>query len=1699
MNSENQFSVQIKSFDKKDGNDRSSSPNINEIPKFNKISLLESVRKKFRSTILNVNNDDGREFWMPDATSIDCFDCCSKFTTIRRRHHCRICGQIFCNDCCNEMIDSRLILPSSAPQPSPSASYSLAHGTSGKTRLIRVCRYCSNRLELIRNEQTKSGRKDGRKKSLITTKRNSVSDLADGHRHHSMSMSKETVRFSKSNQRNKSDTIMIDPDRHLSHSKSLQSGRPPSSPSIIINNFDYGENLDDSTSMLSCSFDDVRTMLEELDATINAKEPAWVKEIVEEARSALNDEDKVNNNSPNIKITNDRNKEIKMICDKRDDRIDSLDRNSSKQLSHLDDRHDVLLKNETNFRLIKYEPSEEIRFSEIPKSILLRKDLIDLNSLLDSDGNNNDSNSSNENNEKIFERIFLKRKIEPNSDRSLIQFPINLDRSKFYSLVLNTIYDIHAEKILRQMLEDCRISNDWFEILNKMAKKIVDAIEPSTFTLSYSIEDYYQVSPVQNEQQSSVSLLSSNFGNNINNNSIPIDSIFSYPMDIRKRIKIKTIVNGSKNDCEIIDGFVFRKNVANRHMRSLIENPRILLFSCSIGYNQRRRHSSQQSQRILSTSKSNSCSNMRLTFFDSMRLQETDYVSNLVAKIVLLKPDIIFVSGNISRTTIELLQSKNITVINNVKQSILERIAFFTNAELIHSQEMILNTTRIGHCRRFRLQNFPLPITSLESDQNYPRLLNLRTKTLMFLEGCVEGIGCSILLRGSSSLNDLKKLKSILHYIIFVYYNNRLERAFHENVKCLPIEQKYDCTTLASYYRQLFPSETKQFDDRIDENMIINPNGSSLSREEDKSCDKLSKMTLINDFSDPLRSAQLEEDDGQNNDDIRKKQTFLFQIKTVSKNLSNLLDSIQLSSSPSIRYALPFLMKEDILEISALRFHFPICLLESDRLDQKLGLSSSSIDYSGPKSRFCDSNQSDPDHSKHLIHPFMINEDYDSQEHLDELIADFRASGPFRRPPRPISVPNEKGSSSTILDRKLNRSNGNRIEPLSNQAQQNIFILFSLFSLQSDNSFLFCEKPKIIEIDYYGKNDMSLGSFLIRHFFIDYCPTFSSSSSTNQSFRKGFCPNESCNISMFKHLMRFTHHNGSLTVYLNELTQSRSLENHNGTGSKILTWTFCVRCQKISDYCETSNESLSLSFGKFLELKFYGENFFDFRKYFDLDNCDDSKERIIENQTDDDLRSQKCRHSSHQENYQFFSYDRLVVIFKYEPIDIYEIITPARVIPLTKNHFSKTKMIDSLKLLTEQCYEVFGNVHNELQRIQTLASGGEGIIDTPGTIVQLQQQLSNVEGPSINLGKIEELQNYLRKEKCNFDSLIKEMHFELSKSDLTISADVLKLYNLDNNLVYIRKFIAELVLKWNERMKEFLQEIQSNKKRGPDSNKFITSIVNRFLSNDSTNESKSDPKNSEQTEQSSSDLQSAQMKENSSSARETTGISDSMADSWENKKQTSSIKNKIISKVTDGSLNESNATVASASTTTSSSTLFSTKLFTRNNNDEIQIVFEMPFDLNDNQDSQLATPASSSSSTSAQFNHYQLPSYRDISIIVRGSDPGSIIAYALTLPEYETKLSKIQTNSCSTPSMYSASETSIKSDQINNSTMAASTATSSSSLFSLVSTNSSATLLATNPSVTGNESNVRDCYCHYCFCSILIRFYPIRSIINSFI
>lgn len=77
-------------------------------------NLPSTAFEQMRSKIL------GREFWMRDENAKDCFNCGDSFSTFRRKHHCRTCGQIF-DSKCTSLVSAKMF---------------------GQSGTLRVCKPC---------------------------------------------------------------------------------------------------------------------------------------------------------------------------------------------------------------------------------------------------------------------------------------------------------------------------------------------------------------------------------------------------------------------------------------------------------------------------------------------------------------------------------------------------------------------------------------------------------------------------------------------------------------------------------------------------------------------------------------------------------------------------------------------------------------------------------------------------------------------------------------------------------------------------------------------------------------------------------------------------------------------------------------------------------------------------------------------------------------------------------------------------------------------------------------------------------------------------------------------------------------------------------------------------------------------------------------------------------------------------------------------------------------------------------------------------------------------------------------------------------------------------------------------------------------------------------------------------------------------
>ncbi|KAJ0241157.1 putative 1-phosphatidylinositol-3-phosphate 5-kinase FAB1C [Hirschfeldia incana] len=216
-------------------------------------------------------------------------------------------------------------------------------------------------------------------------------------------------------------------------------------------------------------------------------------------------------------------------------------------------------------------------------------------------------------------------------------------------------------------------------------------------------------------------------------------------MDPGNYVKIKCVASGNQNESILIRGIVCSKNITHKRMTSQYKHPRVLLLAGSLEY-----------QRAAG----------ELASFNTLLQQENDHLKAIIAKIDTLHPNVLLVEKSVSSYAQQYLLEKDISLVLNVKRSLLDQIARCTGAVVCPSVDKI-STAQLGHCELFRTEKV------LEQHEAGRK----PSRTLMYFEGCPKRLGCTVVLKGSCR-EELKKVKHVIQYAVFAAYHLSLETSF---------------------------------------------------------------------------------------------------------------------------------------------------------------------------------------------------------------------------------------------------------------------------------------------------------------------------------------------------------------------------------------------------------------------------------------------------------------------------------------------------------------------------------------------------------------------------------------------------------------------------------------------------------------------------------------------------------------------------------------------------------------------------------------------------------------------------------------------------------------------------------------------------------------------------------------------------------
>ena len=1073
--------------------------------------LVKQIRKRLKMSGDECN--DRLTPWMSDSNAKQCYDCSEKFTTIRRRHHCRICGQIFCTKCCDQQIESKIL------------------GLSVRG-YVRSCNYCHKIVNQCIIERTlqdsNSALRDSEfiqfreillsksltDNSLLQANDTSVtiksgeqmsSSFLGPHSFHSLRR-KGSIGFREEEYANLR-TRLLEVDRDVT--------LPGTSPSPLHSFSSFGSY---KTVIKSIEGSDDEVM--PLRSEESTHEPLWVKEINDDSDSLSFD--KIDSLSELLFDSTESDGKQPLLRDTKQ---------SSKRMAYSTSTYDI----ELDFEKDRVSISKANKKDSTDDKSSVNKS--GLKEVKPTDGLSIDFEGTT--------TSFNWESLKEGTQEKLVYDSLNASYSKLYN------------KLLTQLLEEEGLSSSWLNVIQKISGKVSSVVRPN------SHNDFEE-------------------------------------MDVRNYVKIKTIPNGVKNDCQIINGVVISKNVVNRKMNQTLIHPRILLLSCPIVYQRYEK---------------------KLTLLDNVLLQENQYINNLVAKICSYEPDLILVEKTVSRIAREMLLENGITLVCNVKSVVIDRISRFTGAAIVSSLDAQIGIPILGICQKFHLETF-------------------NQKTYMYFDGCPQHLGCTVLLRGGP-LEELKKIKWICSFMVFSDFNWQLERSFLMDEYCFPPE--------------LVDNKSNETSITIDSNLRDSPpkarNVSSI---------------LVDDNSDPLRSmaSNLSSKDilspinCSQPEDI-KEDTF----SQMTSKLSYFLSKLQLSCSPFIAIPLPHLMTNSGNN-SKMRKYFDSNIIWSKRFETNCSKSDELLkventirnrEHSSPNEMII--------HRKHPLLTRNIKLSAKSQE-VKSLIADFRANGPFwSSSQNNLNESKSKSTSMETSDEQESEESELKVDVLNPRYHQQLAVLFSSFSYASTNAPNYCVKPWIINMDFYGSNDIPLGGFLER-----YC------------FRPSYtCPSNSCSTPMIEHVRRFVHSNGCILIVLRQLQQKVEAAHDS-----IITWSWCQKCKTGTPYSPLSQDSWLLSFAKYLELKFYGFQY---------------KRRATPS-------SVACMdHSLHMDHFQFFAYKQVVASFKFMLIQIHDITLPPTLLAIHCNTFSKSVFIEDLKQIAIKGYEIYSLILEKLCSIRDETNG----------------------------------------------------------------------------------------------------------------------------------------------------------------------------------------------------------------------------------------------------------------------------------------------------------------------------------------------------------------------------------------------------------
>ena len=198
-------------------------------------------------------------------------------------------------------------------------------------------------------------------------------------------------------------------------------------------------------------------------------------------------------------------------------------------------------------------------------------------------------------------------------------------------------------------------------------------------------------------------------------------------IDIKRYAKVEKIPGGLIEECTVLDGVMFNKDVTHGEMRRVIRNPRIVLIDCPLEYK-----------------KGESMTNIELINEDDFKKAleaEEEEVRQMWEHILRVKPDVVITEKGISDFWQHfLMKGNNVSMIRRIRKTDHNRLARVCGATIVNRPEELQESDVGTLCGLFEVKKIGDDYFTFVTESKKPE-------------------ACSIILRGASKdvLNEIER------------------------------------------------------------------------------------------------------------------------------------------------------------------------------------------------------------------------------------------------------------------------------------------------------------------------------------------------------------------------------------------------------------------------------------------------------------------------------------------------------------------------------------------------------------------------------------------------------------------------------------------------------------------------------------------------------------------------------------------------------------------------------------------------------------------------------------------------------------------------------------------------------------------------------------------------------------------------------